>query len=587
MTTAVDIKLRLDNERLSRDLAKARRDFAKLKGDATKDFDDISGAWASALGKLAVPVAALAGLTQAVSLLRNVAKEISDLNDQASGLGVSFESFQVLEYAANQSGVSLEKLTTSMGKMQAVLGEVADGGAPAAAKTLKTLGLSIESLMEMDPDRQFDAISNALERVENPAQRAAMGLDIFGRGFRQLNPLINDGGKSLDDWAESARRAGVIIDEETRVKLARFDDAIEQLDLVMRKTRAEAMTPFADFLTKTLTFAIDDSISSIDRLKVAFATLNPSAMLKQLVNLGVEAGRTAGQDTPPPGTSSAQDKALRALQANERAKAADSAAILAEAQAKAATKAAEKQRSVVTKIATDQGRAAAEAFVKAQQEAAAQFAGLENFLSIANEYSSEQEQADYEYGKKRAEIILAGLAAGYRADSKEVQDLLTALDSQTAKSKAEAAAAAAAEETAALAEEMAALQRRGQELTQPFVDAFGAIVTGAQSAEEAVRNLLQQIITAIAQAAILQALGLGSGSFGSTFGGLFTGTFGRSSGPNIRIYNQNPGGLVSTSRSSNGDTDIIIGQLASSISKGGNQFDSMLRRTYGLRRQGS
>ncbi len=600
MTTAVDIKLRLDNERLSRDLAKAKRDFAKLKDGASKDFSDIGGAWENAMadirgewksvvGMITVPVAVLAGLTQAVSLVRNVAKEISDLNDAANSLGVSFESFQVLEFAANQSGVRLEKLTASMGKMQAVLGEVADGGAPAAAKTLKTLGLSITDLMTLDPDKQFDAIANALERVENPAQRAALGLDIFGRGFRELNPLINDNGQSLDDWTVKARRAGVIIDEETRVKLARFDDTMEQFDQTTRKAKAEALTPFAEFLTKYLTFAIDDSISSLDRLKVAFASMNYLAMTKQVVNLGVEAGKARTQDAPSTETANAQYKALQALRANERAKAADRAAIIAEAQEKAAKAAAVNGKKVVTDIAADQGRAAAEAFAKAQREAAEQFAGLEKFLAISNEYGSEQEQADYAYGKKRAEIILAGIAAGYRADSKEVQDLLSKYDESLANEKTDklmADAEATREKLRAIKqEEIDYYNRLGEAVGDSVGGALASIITKAQTAEEALKGLVAQLLIAIAKAAILRAFGEGgSGGFWSSVGNVIAGGLGRS-GPGVRIINMSGGG-VQTRSASNGDIEVVIGAVAQAISRGGNPLSLQLERTYGIGRRG-
>ena len=133
----------------------------------------------------------------------------------------------------------------------------------------------------------------------------------------------------------------------------------------------------------------------------------------------------------------------------------------------------------------------------------------------------------------------------------------------------------------------------GTQIGRVLGDAFASIVTGAQSAEEAVKSLLQQILIAIAQAAVLSAFN--DKGFGANLGAIITGgagaqsagagAYGAAAGPVIRIYNQG-GGVVSTSKRSNGSTDIIIGQLATSISKGGNAFDTMLRRTYGLRRQG-
>lgn len=122
-------------------------------------------------------------------------------------------------------------------------------------------------------------------------------------------------------------------------------------------------------------------------------------------------------------------------------------------------------------------------------------------------------------------------------------------------------------------------------------DAFVAIVDGSMSAKDALRQLLGQMIALIAKALILKAIT--GGSFGSIFNDLLTGGSGvglsGSSNPNtspsINIYNQSGGGVTSRT-DSNGNTEIIIGQLATSISRGGNQFDKMLRKTYGLSRVG-
>jgi hypothetical protein len=126
------------------------------------------------------------------------------------------------------------------------------------------------------------------------------------------------------------------------------------------------------------------------------------------------------------------------------------------------------------------------------------------------------------------------------------------------------------------------LKQFGEEWGSAVGDVFGRIITGAEDANEAVKDLLESIIQAIARAAILSAFGQG------TFSGNLFGTNAASAqaaGPTIRIYNQG-GGLVNTSRRSNGDTDVILNQMATAISRGGNQFDKALQRTYGIGRKG-
>lgn len=127
------------------------------------------------------------------------------------------------------------------------------------------------------------------------------------------------------------------------------------------------------------------------------------------------------------------------------------------------------------------------------------------------------------------------------------------------------------------------LKQFGEEWGSAVGDVFGRIITGAEDANEAVKDLLESIIQAIARAAILSAFG--QGTFSGNLFGTNAAAAGMSAGPTIRIYNQG-GGLVNTSRRSNGDTDVILNQMATAISRGGNQFDKALQRTYGIGRKG-
>jgi len=132
------------------------------------------------------------------------------------------------------------------------------------------------------------------------------------------------------------------------------------------------------------------------------------------------------------------------------------------------------------------------------------------------------------------------------------------------------------------------LRAMGETVGSAIGTALDSIITKSETAEQALRKLVAQILTLIAQAAILSLFD-GTGfkfNVQSLLGGGGARSFNGSAGTVVRIYNQSAGGLVTSSTRSNGDTDVIIGQMASAINRGGNQFDSMLRRTYGLRRQG-
>lgn len=132
------------------------------------------------------------------------------------------------------------------------------------------------------------------------------------------------------------------------------------------------------------------------------------------------------------------------------------------------------------------------------------------------------------------------------------------------------------------------------ELTTDVGDAFNdaamSIIFDSESVGDAMKNLAKEVGKLILQFLILKAVqsltGVGGGSTGGVPGGI-VGPQGFP-GPQVRVFNYGtaPGG-VQVRQGANGQTDIIIGQVARAIGQGGNALDSALRRTYGIGRVGA
>jgi len=75
------------------------------------------------------------------------------------------------------------------------------------------------------PEQQFDAIAEAIARVEDPTIRAATAQDIFGRAGTQLLPLFDQGVEGMRKLSDQAHELGRIYDEEAAAKAARLVDA--------------------------------------------------------------------------------------------------------------------------------------------------------------------------------------------------------------------------------------------------------------------------------------------------------------------------------------------------------------------------
>lgn len=137
----------------------------------------------------------------------------SSLSEAAERAGVTVEALQELRFAAEQTGVSNEKLEASLVRMQRSIGDLGLG-VPAATRAFEALGLSAEQLRGLSPDESFRLIAESLSNVRDKAQQAALGQQIFGRGFAQLLPIINGGKEGLDAYAEASRRNGQISTED-------------------------------------------------------------------------------------------------------------------------------------------------------------------------------------------------------------------------------------------------------------------------------------------------------------------------------------------------------------------------------------
>ena len=127
----------------------------------------------------------------------------ADLLLMSQRTGVSVEALSALSYAAGQTGVSAEALESGLGKMARTIQAAADGS-QAAQGELAGLGVTLNELMDLAPDEQFKRLAEGIAGIANPTTRAARAMDVFGRGGRDLLPLLNQGAEGLQKFKDRA-----------------------------------------------------------------------------------------------------------------------------------------------------------------------------------------------------------------------------------------------------------------------------------------------------------------------------------------------------------------------------------------------
>lgn len=151
---------------------------------------------------------------------------ISQQNDLAQRLGVTYGELAGLSYAGSLVGVSTEQIGAAMTKAQVAFANAANGSKTATAAFAR-LGLSVADLNGLSAQQQFEAIAQAISQLPTESERAAAAVQIFGRAGAQLLPLFNQGAAGIQAAAAEAERFGLNL---TNMQAANVDDMGDSFD---------------------------------------------------------------------------------------------------------------------------------------------------------------------------------------------------------------------------------------------------------------------------------------------------------------------------------------------------------------------
>lgn len=202
--------------------------------DAAKDFDGFAADVSSAANTAAKWVAgiATAAATAGVALVKSGIDAADALAKTADKLGTTTEAVAALGYAAKLSGVEQGQLEGGLKKLAKTLTDAASGSA-SAGQGFAALGLNVNQLMQMSADKQFGQIADALSRVENATQRAALAQQVFGKSGFDLLQLTAEGSDGIAALAHEAEVLGLTL---SRLDAAKVESAADAFDRVSAGT---------------------------------------------------------------------------------------------------------------------------------------------------------------------------------------------------------------------------------------------------------------------------------------------------------------------------------------------------------------
>jgi len=237
------VEVHADLDRLDRDLDRGKRETKKATSAMSKSFAGMKkgiGVAVGALGGLIAGYATLQGAKALSGAIKNTLSFVDAIDKQSRQLGVSAEFFQKVEFAASQSGISIEEVAMSMrfiAKNAALAGE----GNKTVSDAFDRLGVSVHDANGQlkQTEQIYTETINALPKIANSTERIGLTMKVLGaRSVSVLNMA-----DAFNDLTMEAERLGLVIDNTL---VEQGVNATDTLDVLSRVTRAELSAALLD-----------------------------------------------------------------------------------------------------------------------------------------------------------------------------------------------------------------------------------------------------------------------------------------------------------------------------------------------------
>lgn len=248
-------RLNMDSRGFTRGSNKAQGSMGKLK--------KASKAVTIALTGVGIAAATTASVGFA-SLIRSSFTTIDSLAKVSDKLGLTTESLAGLRSSAELTGVSQQTMDTALQRMVRRLSE-AKQGAGVAVKALDELGISIEYISQLTPDKQFNVISESMSKVESQSDKVRLAFALFDTEGVGLINTLNLGSDALEANQKRLEELGVAVSRIDAAKIEELNDAYFKLTESITGLANKTAIAFGPQTTKLID-SVANNIGSVNEV---------------------------------------------------------------------------------------------------------------------------------------------------------------------------------------------------------------------------------------------------------------------------------------------------------------------------------
>lgn len=258
----------VDNEKANESIQKTD-DKAQGLGTTLTNGVATAGKWAVGLTTAAVGVG-----TAMVGMASKSAESLDTIQKESQKLGMSYEAYQKLSYAAELSGTSVDKLSVGM---KNITNDLAENGEKLdeSAEKYEALGVSIYDAEGnvKDAETVMQESLLALADMTDETERNALANDIFGKSYQDMLPLLNSGAEGINAMMQEAESLGIVMSDDAVNAGAEFQDTMTRL----KSSAQSLMVGLGSELMPIIEEVVNVIISNMPTIKQTIEQLMPIA----------------------------------------------------------------------------------------------------------------------------------------------------------------------------------------------------------------------------------------------------------------------------------------------------------------------
>lgn len=225
--------------------------FPEGAGKALNSLNGISAGTAAAVTGFAAVAAAIVKTEKAlIDMTKEAAAGAKEITTFASITGQSEQQVQQMQYASEKLGVSYDRVRDSLKEITNKMQEAENGSADTAA-AFEKLGVELRGSNGELRDAQdvFLDVIDALGEVGNQSERDAIAMDLMSESAQELNPMIEAGRETIQQYAQAASDMGLVLEEDELKALTDVQSAFYDLEQQQKATKNQLAAEFAPYLT--------------------------------------------------------------------------------------------------------------------------------------------------------------------------------------------------------------------------------------------------------------------------------------------------------------------------------------------------